>query len=213
MATTLGDLKSEVLTILNKTATRKGFYTDAKMNLGIREAFDYIAVKMFEAGDGWQNKLREIDVPSGTLTVPIPHDIAFINQLRILIGAVWYPVPYDERRDSALVTSNFGGEVAPPSYKIVDNMFYFNPTLLGGTKLQVECTTFPKRYTDDGDVISGHFPPAMRWFLVYRCCSFLVRGMGTPDPAWKVMENDWYDAMMTCVSKRVNAVKWIRDFC
>ncbi len=212
MATTLGDLKGDVLTILNKTATRKGFYTDDKLNLGIRESLDYIAMEMFEANDGWQTKLRVIDVPSGTITVPIPNDICFINQLRILIGAVWCPVPYDAMRDQALVTSNFGGQVAPPAYKIVDNMFYFNPTLLGGTQLQVECTTFPKRMTDDGDILSGHFNPAMRWFMVYRCCSFLVQGMGKPDPDWADKENQWYEKMLTSVVKRVNSVKWIREF-
>lgn len=212
MATTRGDLKAKVLTLLNKSASRKGFYTDAKMDQAIEECFDYIATEMFEAGDGWNNTLRVVPIQNGAVTVPVPTDIAFINQIRVLIGAVWWPIPYDERRDSALTTANYGGEVAPLSYKLVNNMFYFNPTLLGGSQLQIEGTTFPKRYTDDADVITSRFNPAMKWFLIYRCASILVRGMGDPDPDWQILENQWYEKMLTCVVKRVNAVKYIRYF-
>jgi hypothetical protein len=210
-----GQVKFDMLTILNKSATNKGFYTDDRLNMGIREAFSAISTECFLAGEGWLNNIRCLTTASGMVSLDIPSDIAFIDQVRYLVGNDYLPMRYDTMKEQAQVQPGTGTNYAPASYRILNNAFWFNPALSeGGTDyLQIEYTSFPKRLQNDQDFLpQGQFSQAMYWFLVYRACTVCVQTVGKAVPEWSDKEGYWYDRMVQVISKRNKQVTYVRDF-
>lgn len=212
MAISLGQLKFDVLTLVNKSASLKGFYTDEKMELGARDGLAMIAVEMFIGGQGWQDKARNLTVEEGMVSVDLPADICFINQVRFLFGNVYYPMMYDNQRQNAQVEPGTGVNFIPPTYRILNNAIWFNPALSQGGTLQLEYTTYIRNMENDADVFPANLDISMYQFLFYHVASFCVASVGKADPEWQRWENYWYNQMRLVITKRNNQIAYIKEF-
>lgn len=212
MSITLGQLKFDVLTLVNKTAAVKGFYTDAKMEMGFRDAQAMIATEMFIAGQGWQDKVRTIPVEAGAVSVDVPKDMTFINQVRYLFGEVWQPMTYDNMRQAPQLQPGTGINIVPWTYRILNGAFWFNPALSEASEIQVEYTTYLRGQQSNADALPANFDTSMIQFLIYHCASFCVASVGKPEPEWERWENYWYSQMRTIIFKRNNQLAYIREF-
>ncbi len=212
MTVSLGEVKFEVLTIINKTAANKGFYTDEKMEAGVRDGLAMIGTEMFIGGQGWQDKVRPIDVQSGAVSVDIPKDITFINQVRFLFGEIFYPMTYDTQRGTAQIQPGTGVNLMPPTYRILNNAIWFNPALSISSQIQIEYTTYLRNMESDADVLPPNMDLSMLRFLIYHVCSFCVASVGKADPEWGRWENYWYQQMQKIIVKRNNQMAYLQDF-
>lgn len=215
MSLTRGEIAGRILRLVNKTASYPGFYTPAKIDDAIEEALDFIAVDMFIAGEGWQDKIKYLAASAGQVTIPLTADIAMIKEVRFLYGGEYLPMTYDDMsRQSQLDTSQGTAYGYTGRYRVVDNQLYFNPPLSeGGEKyIQLEYTTFPKRMSDDNDVVEAHFfKPFLHW-VVYWACSRLVSGVGKADPDWATQEGAWYTKIKMVIEKRNMQTTVMREF-
>ena len=211
MTVSLGEVKFEVLTIINKTAANKGFYTDEKMEAGVRDGLAMIGTEMFIGGQGWQDKVRAIYVEAGAVSVDVPKDITFINQLRYASGdETFYPMMYDTQRGTIQLQPGNGVNQNPPTYRILNNAIYFNSAQ--GGQLQIEYTTYLRNMESDADVLPPNMDLSMLRFLIYHVCSFCVASVGKADPEWNRWENYWYQQMQKIIVKRNNQMAYLRDF-
>ena len=215
MSITRGEISGRILRLVNKTSAYPGFYTPEKIADAIEDGLDYIAVDMFLAGEGWQDKIKFFTVQAGTITVPITSDIAMIRELRYKVGGSYVPMSYDTNSRKTDIDPNAGAPGGyAGSYRIVDNQIYFSQPLAegGANYLQLEYTTFPKRLTSDHEVIDGHlFKPFVHW-LVFWCSSRLVSGLGKPDPDWMSQEASWYKKVVAVIYKRNMQTTTMREF-
>ena len=208
-----GELKGRVLRFLNKTSKFKGFYADDKMNDAFQEAIDFIAIEMFEDGEGWTSDIWFIDTTANQVSVPIPDEIAMIKEVRYKIGDAYVPVVYDtdQGQPDTLKTqvSQF-----PSKYRIVDNAIFFNPPIsdAGVEYLQIEGEKYPKYFQDDADIIPHQFSRAMWHFMKYKMASNLAYSTEKYSIPWKSEEVQWYGQMKKLVAKRVNKPTAIREF-
>ena len=209
---TRGQIKHDVLGILNKSSTTKGFYTDSKFDIGMREGMAYIATHCFMMGQGWLNRIREISVSSGAVSVDVPRDVTFIDQLRIQIGNSYYPMTWDQRREAGQIDPTVGVNQYPYSYRILNDAIYWNPAISSDGVLLLEYTAYSRAVINDGDVLPASFNEAMYWFLVWRICSFMVKGMGQAVPDWTDLEAQWYNQMSQIISRRNNQITYVRSF-
>ena len=212
MTISLGQVKFEVLTIINKTAANKGFYTDEKMEAGVRDGMAMIGTEMFLGGQGWQDKVREIAVAAGQISVDIPKDITFINQLRYGFGDAFYPMTYNNQQGNVQWAPGTGVNQNPPNYRILNNAIWWNPALSDATTLQIEYTTYMREAQSDADVLPPNMDISMLRFLIYHVCSFCVASVGKADPEWGRWETYWYQQMRTIIVKRNNQMAYIKDF-
>lgn len=212
MTISMGQVKQEVLTIVNKISTNKGFYTDEKMDAGIRDGLAIISAEMFVAGQGWQDRVRTIDVEAGDVSMNIPKDVSFINQVRFLFGEIFYPMTYDLQRGTAQVQPGTGVNLLPPTYRILNNAIWFNPALSQGGQIQLEYTTYLRSPESDADVLPRNMDVSMLRFLIYHVCTFCVASVGKADPEWSRMYNYWFDQMRMIMVKRNNQMAYVQDF-
>ena len=98
-----GELKARVLRFLNKTDRVRGFYSDGKLDDAIQEALDYVAVEMFQAGEGWLTKPFYFDTVAGQVSVTLPANIALIREVRYKVGDTYYPMLFDQQEDRGRV--------------------------------------------------------------------------------------------------------------
>lgn len=211
---TRGEIAGRILRLVNKTAAVPGFYTPQKINDSIEEALDFLAVEMFLAGEGWQDKMKFFTTVAGQITLPITGDVAMIKEVRYLFGGEYLPLVYDDGSRQSQVQPTSGIAQYPGSYRIVDNQLYFNPPLMeGGTDyIQLEYTTFPKRVANDSDVIEGHlWKPFIHW-VTYWCATRLVSGLGKAMPDWAKQESLWYGKVQAVIVKRNLQTTFIREF-
>lgn len=215
MSLTRGEIAGRILRLINKTASYPGFYTAAKVNDSIEEALDFLAVDMFLAGEGWQDKIKYLSPEAGQVAIPLTADIAMVKEIRFLYGGEYIPMVYDDMSRQGQVDPSQGATFGYTGrYRIVDNQIYFNPPLTeGGTNyLQLEYMTFPKRLVDDNDVVEGHFfKPFLHW-VVYWSASRLVSGVGKADPDWGRQEAIWYLKVKAVVEKRNLQTTVMREF-
>lgn len=212
---TRGELKGQVLRLLNKTSSFTGFYTDAKVNDAIQEAYDFVAVEMFQANEGWLTQIQYFDTAPGQVTVPIPGSISMIREVRYKHGDVWVPMVYDDGTDQASY-GDLGDRSTqyPIIYRIVDNKFYFDPHLAeGGSRyLQVESTNYPAWLLNDMDQIEPQFGRACMHFMKYKVASVLAASLEKPFIPWAQQESQWFQKMLITVNKRINKPIRIREF-
>lgn len=215
MSLTRGEIAGRILRLVNKTASFPGFYTAAKINDAIEEALDFLAVDMFLAGEGWQDKMKYLTVSAGQVTIPLTADIAMVKEVRYRFGGEYLPMVYDDASRQTQTDPQSGATAGYTGrYRIVDNALYFNPPLYdGGTDyIQLEYMTFPKRLSNDGDVIDGHFfKPFVHW-VVYWCASRLVSGVGKADPDWARQEGAWFVRVKAVIEKRNLQTTTMREF-
>jgi hypothetical protein len=212
MTITLGQMKQDVLTIVNKTAANKGFYTDDKMELGFRDGMAMVATRMFIGGQGWQARVKEMAVPANAVSVDIPKDVSFINNIRYLVGNVFYPMTYDTQQGAPQVQPGTGVNVCPATYRILNDAIWFNPALSESSTLQFEYTTYMRTPQSDADAMPRQFDISMVQFLIYHCASFVVSSVGKASPEWGRWETHWYQEMLQVISKRNNQPTFIKDF-
>lgn len=214
MALSRGELKGQVLRLLMKTAQYPGFYTDALINDALQEAFDFVAVEMFIAGEGWTDKIAYYDTTAGQLAVPIRESMAMLREVRYLYGDIYIPMTYDTENSQKQYAETSGVRQYAYTYRIVDNQLFFNPCLAeGGTKyLQIEYTDFPKSLMSDDDQIEPQFNRAFTNFIKYRTASILAASVEKFVIPWQAIENSWYMKMKEVVVKRNLQATQVREF-
>jgi hypothetical protein len=94
---TVADIRTKVLNILQKTPGYQGAYSDARVLDAIQEAFDYVAMWMFDSCGGcWQSTVGYLSPASGVTDIAFPTDIVMMKELRYLVGNKYIPMVYDE---------------------------------------------------------------------------------------------------------------------
>lgn len=211
---TRGDIKREVLILLNKTTKTKGFYTDDRLDMGIRMSMDIVATESFTIGNGFNTKLLHFNVSPNQVSIPIPADVCYLNQLRFLVGNVYQPCFYDENREGQAIQANVASTLYPATYKIIDNSFYFNPPIInGGTDfLQLECTVWPKYAKNDADTYDVQLNQAMYWFVVFHTATTCVNQVGQAVSDWQADHDYWFDKVQETIQRRNNQAQRIQDF-
>lgn len=212
MPTTRGELKRRILTILNKNSSYQGYYTDEKIHDAIQDCFDYIAVEMMMAGDGWMTNIIYMDTVAGQRVVEIPSYVAVINALRFKQGNEYVECRYDDGNGQNQYPKTIA-PLNPTKYRIVDNKIYFNPEPVdfGTAMIELEYTKYPRELLSDGQMIDPQFDNAMMHYIKYRSCS-IVAAQAAKDPNWTIFESQWYDQMMKVVNKRVREVAFVKEF-
>ncbi len=218
MSITRGELKSQILTLINKNASYSGFITDDKLNDAIEDSLDYLAVKMFEAGEGWFNNLEPLTVPSGSFTVDLSglsNAPIMINAVRYLVNNVYVDLEYDSQQRGNLVKDSTDLTQYPKTYRLINgNKIYFNPapSVVGADHVQVEYTSLPAQLADDSSVIDSQFNNALLKFVKFRSASICMSTAGKTVSSWKEFEAQWYEAAIAIISKRNRKTVMIRDF-
>lgn len=212
---TRGELKGQILRILNKSGATQGFYTDDKVNDAIEECLDFVATEMFLADEGWQTKIQYLATQEGQLSLDIPSHMSMIKEVRYLIGNMYQPMVYDDGsgRSSYAPGTNMGTQWGA-KYRVVDNAFYFDPPIADAApnQLMVEYMAYPQRLQDDADFLEGHFDKAMLHFVKYRAASVLASSYGKAQKEWAGYESDWYQKMLAIVNRRNLQTTQITEF-
>ena len=218
MTMTRGELKTKVLTLINKNSGYQGFITDEKINDAIEDTLDYIATIMFEEGEGWFNALETLTPSSGSFTVALSgltHQPIMINAVRYLINNLYVDLEYDSQLRKTLVKDATELIQYPRTWRIIDgNLLYFNPapSIVGSDYIQVEYAHLPDRISSDATVINTQFSYSLLQFAKWRTASICMTTAGRPVAEWKEYEAQWYDRMKAEVSKRSKQPTMIRDF-
>lgn len=215
MGITRGAIKFEILTRLQKTARTKGYYTDPKMNSAIAEAMDYVATEMMLADEGWNHKIDYVDVPSGTVAIPMKSHWSMIAEVRFLSGDAYSPLGYDQNYGGT-ESSPASGETQswPGSYRIIDNQLYFNPAInAGGDRfIQVEYFCYPSKLLSDNDTVDPSIDRAMFWFIVYHSVAMLGGQVEQTNDSLQAQEAKWLGRIRDIISMRTRQVIPVRDF-
>jgi hypothetical protein len=211
---TRGELKGQVLRFLNKTSQYRGFYDDDKINDAIQEALDFIAVEMFQAGEGWQTKILLLDTVAGQVTIDIPATISLIKEVRYRYGDIYGVMRYDDASGQSQTAQASGERQWVSTYRVVDNRLYFNPALSeGGPEyLQIEYMAYPKRLSGDMDYLEGHIDPCMTNFLKYQVSTILSASLEKNMVPWAGLQSQWYNKLLTVVGRRNMQPTPIRNF-
>lgn len=214
MSITRAEIKYEIWTRLNKTATSPGFYTSDKLDAVIRECLDYITTEMMLADEGWVHKIDYFDTVANQVTVPVPPHMSMISEVRYLVGNIYTPLQYDQQWGEAQWSGASGVVQFPSRYKIVDNMLYFNPALgVGGPQyLQVEYMAYPPKMRKDSDVVPSQFDRTMFWYTIYRSCNLLAGQVQQTQDDWVQHEAMWGQRMRDLIGMRTRQAIPIRDF-
>lgn len=215
MSLTRGDIKTKILTLVNKNSGYQGFMTDEKINDAIEDCLDYIAMHMFEAGEGWFNRFESVTVPAGTFYVDLPTGCAIVNAVRYLIGSTYVDLKYDDRSKQPVVKDTGQLTQYPTTYSLVNgNQIFLNPapSITGTDQMQIEYTKYPDRLTSDLQTIDTQFSLGLLQFVKWRAASILMTSVGKPVSDWRDYEAQWFDRMKAEVSKRNRQSYFIKDF-
>lgn len=213
MTITRDQMKTEILTFLNKQPSYQGFFSDDKINQVIQESVDYLATRMMLANEGWLTEVRDITTTAGAKVVSIPTDVAIIYEARYLSGDVYYPLVFDQG-DRQWTVKGTDQTQFPYAYRIVGNQIYFDPALAeGGTDyLQLECAAYPAAMANGSANLMTRLDRCFQHYIKYRCAGILVSQMGKFNKEWQNYENEWANAMVEMVEKRVRQATYIREF-
>ena len=214
MSISRGELKGQILRVLQKDGGYQGFYTDEKLNDAIQDCMDYIAVEMFLAGEGWLRKIITLDSQSGFPTVDLPAHVAMIDEVRYLVGNRYIPLVYDDATLAAQFQPAAGVTQFPSRYRIVDQKIYFNPApgQGGADYVQVEYATYPPILVADGQLLNTEFDRAMVHFIKWRASSLLASSVGKYQKEWGDHEAEWKERMVMIVNKRTKSPIFFREF-
>ena len=212
---TRGELKTSILTILNKDSGYQGFQTDEKINSAIEDCLRYVASKMFMAGEGWFSDIETLTMPASSFTADLPAGTAIVNAVRYLINDRYVDLEYDDQSRANLVKDATEKQQYPYSYRIInDNKLYFNPapSQAGADQIQIETTKYPTALASDAEVINTQFNYGLLEYIKWRSCSLLMSSTGNPNAEWLRYEGQWFDVMNSLVSKRNRKTTYIREF-
>lgn len=178
----------------------------------INEAFDFASVDMFQAGEGWLREIRYIDWPANSRTLPIPPDVAIINNIRWLNGDTYYPLKYDVA-DATIQTAVGAAGAEPTAYRIVQNKIYLNPapSSSGARKIELEFSRYPTRLLSGQQNIMPDFDNSVCHWLKYYVAMTLMPP-GSSNPKYKENEAIWFGQMQKIISLRNRVKKVIQDF-
>lgn len=214
MSISRGEVKGQILRVLQKDGSYQGFYTDEKLNDAIQDCIDYISVEMFMAGDGWLRKIVTLDSAPNSCTVDLPAFVSVIDEVRYLVGNSYIPLTYDDASLSSQSNPVSGVTQFPSRYRIVDQKIYFNPAPGVGGKdfLQIEYCTYPQILVADGQLLPNEFDRCMVHFIKWRSASLLASSVGKYQKEWGEYESEWKERMVMIVNKRTKSPIFIRDF-
>lgn len=214
MTITRAEIKYEMLTRLNKTATAKGFYTDLKLESAIQECCDYIGTEMFLADGGFLLKVDYVTTQAGQVAVPIQPHWAMISDLRYLLGDTYEPMRYDQNHEGAAASPSSGLQQFPARWGLRDNNIYFNPPLAegGANALEVTYFAYPRRFQSDQDKLDPQFDRCMFWAIIYMGCDKLVGQQERQQLSFGKQADIWVGRMRDILAMRVRQVIPIRDF-
>lgn len=214
MSISRGELKGQILRVLQKDGGYQGFFTDEKLNDAIQDCIDYISVEMFMAGDGWLRKIVTLDSQSGFATVDLPPFVSVIDEVRYLVGNRYIPLIYDDATLAAQFQKSSGMTQYPSRYRIVDQKIFFNPAPAEGGKdyVQIEYCTYPQILVADGQLLPGEFDRCMVHFIKWRSASLLASSVGKDMKEWRDYELEWKERMLMIVNKRTKSPIYFREF-
>lgn len=209
---TLADIKKSILELVQKNPSYQGFFTDSKMEMMINEALDYISVNMFEAGEGWLREIRYLDWSPNSRVLQIPSDVAIINNVRWLVGDVYYVLKYDVADTSAQAQKGSGTGI-PTTYRIIQNKFFLNPepSDSGTGQIELEFSRYPTILVSSQQTVQADFDRAMLHWLKYYVSNTLIASAGKETPFAK-NEAQWYSQMEKVISLRNRVKKTVEDF-
>jgi len=201
---TRGELRGDILLQLHKSTKNPGYYTETKVNKAIQEAMDFVAVEMFLAGEGWQNKIHPFNVEAGATSVDLPPHISMIKDVYYRYGDEWLPLTYWDREKMGQFSADSSARQSGGcTYRVVDNALYFNPGLAdGGDVIQVEYMAYPKVMINDAEFVESHFDRGMQHFIKYKAATILASGYEKNIITWSALEEMWYEKMLAVVTKR-----------
>ena len=176
MSISRGEIKGQILRVLQKEGTYNGFYTDEKLNDAIQDCVDFISVEMFVAGNGWLRRIITLDTQSGNGVVDLPPFVGMIDEVRYLIGNRYIPVIYDDATLAAQFNKAAGMTQYPSRYRVVEQKIYFNPAPAEGGKdyLQIECACYPQLLVADGQLMPAEFDRCLLNYIKWRAASQLA---------------------------------------
>lgn len=212
-----GQLKGKIWRYLGKTATQPGYYTSEKVDEAIEEALNYIAVEMFQAGEGWLTSYEYYDTVAGQAALPLSGVTGLIRQVRYFNQTGTYsPLTYWDNSDgpSAPTTANGGVTQWASTYRLLGNQLVFDPPLgQGGTAyLQLEIVSYPKRLNSDAQIIDPQFDNCALEFLKYKCCSILAGSIEKTIITWADLEMKWEQKLLMVLNRRTLSAVRIKDF-
>ena len=214
MAKSLDDLETDILTILNRSSSNRGYYTQAKIHAAINEAIEDAAVMMQLANEGWLTKITLLDTTAGDTEVDVPTDMVLIRQVRYRVGNVYQPIYYDDSTDQQQTHPDSGYQQFPSRYRIINNKFYFNPPLgTGGTEyLHVEYTSYPDELVSGTDEVNANFDKAFVQYVKWRAAFILYSTVSDEMPLWKTNVDRWEYKVLQIIEKRNHQTQYIREF-
>jgi hypothetical protein len=209
---TLAEIKANILEKVNKSPNYQGYFTDAKIKAMVNEALDYVAVDMFEAGEGWLREIRYLDWQANTRVLEIPSDVAIINNIRWKVGDTYYPLKFDIAETSVQAVKGTGNTV-PTAYRIVQNKIYLNPepSDSGTAQIEIEFSRYPDRLLSLQQKVMADFDNAMLHWISYYCVNTLISGAGG-QPPYRQNEAQWYSQMTKVINLRNRVKKTVQDF-
>lgn len=214
MTITRGELKGQILRILQKDGGYQGFYTDEKLNDAIQDCLDHINVEMFRAGYGWSQKIKYLNSQTGFPTVDLPPYINVIQEVRYLVGNRYLPLIYDDATLAAQFQPAAGLTQFPSRYRIVDQKIYFNPAPAQGGEnyVQVEYHTYSQGLVGDVQNLPAEFDRAMTNYCKWRSASLLASSVGKGYKEWKEHELEWRQNAVDIINKRTKSPMFYREF-
>ncbi len=214
MATTLTQMSDLILDQLNKSSSYPGFYTPTKVTNAINEALAFIAVNMFVAGDGWLTGYSYLTTVTGDTTAAIPVTVALIREIRYKVGDIYLPMTYDDQSGDASYVGSGVQQSRGYRYRLMGNSIVFDPPLgEGGTNsLQIEGVSYPTALSSGSDPINQQFDTACMMYCKYKACSIMAGGLEKEARTWSQEEDQWYDLMMTIVTRRNLKSTTLREF-
>lgn len=214
MTITRGELKGQILRVLQKDGGYQGFYTDEKLNDAIQDCIDHVAMEMFRAGNGWVSRIQTLDSQSGFPTVDLPPHVIMIQEVRYLIAGRYIPLMYDDATLQIQYAPNTGATQFPSKYRIVEQKIYFNPPPAEGGKdyVQIEFMQYPLTMVADGQLMPQEFHRAMNNYVKWRTASMMAASVGKAYVEWKQYEQEWFQNMVDAVGKRTRSPIYYREF-
>lgn len=214
MATSLNDMETKILNLLNRDSTNRGYYTSAKITDAVNEALEDLSTLMQIADEGWLRKIGYKSPSAGDTLVAIPTDAVLIYQVRYKIGNVYQPIMYNSGEREQYVDSSAGFQQFPSRYRLLEGNLEFNPPLAeGGTDfLQFEYSAFPTELASGFDEIPDRYNRAMIQYIKYAAACILHYTVSNEKPPYEKRLVHWTNKITQIVEKRNQQTQYMREF-
>ena len=212
MTKTYSEIKKNILLLVQKNPSYQGFFTDEKIQEAVNEAFDFAAVDMFAAGEGWLREQRYLDWAANSRVCEIPADVAIINAIRWKTGNQYSPLKYDAA-DTTVQQEKGTGTADPTSFRIIQNKIYLNPepSTFGPAQIELEFSRYPQRLIGEQQKIMSDFDNSCCHWIKYYVANTLIRGAGKESP-YMQNEAQWYAQMSKVIAMRNRTKLVVGDF-